>query len=111
MPTQFTTGERVLAYVGVKTPTQFETEWADACADAVNSGIEVRLNGAVITLPLPSELATAATMAGGEAFKRREAPFGVAGFNDVEGAIRLARDYLEGIKPQIDRYSNGPGIG
>jgi hypothetical protein len=51
-------------------------------------------------------------MAGGEAYKRREAPFGVTGYNDMEGnAIRLARDYLEGVKPVIDRYGNGPGIG
>jgi hypothetical protein len=108
----FTTAALILAYVGVKTPSEAEQAWAEACADAVNNGVEVWLNGAAILNPLPSELQTAATMAGGEAYKRREAPFGVTGYNDMEGnAIRLARDYLEGVKPVIDRYGNGPGIG
>lgn len=111
MPYQFTSGQEILDYVGVKTPSPIEAGWADACAAAVNDGIEVRLNGAALVAPLPSELQTVATMAGGEAYKRREAPFGVTSFSDVEGAVRLARDYLEGVKPQIDRYGNGPGIG
>lgn len=107
----FVTGEEVLAYVGVKTPGTLEQEWADLCAAAVNDGINVRLNGAVITDPPPSELKTAAQMAAGEAYKRRETPFGVTGFSDVEGqAIRIARDYLDGVKPLIDRYGAGPGI-
>jgi hypothetical protein len=102
----------ILVYVGVKTPTQADTEWAEACAKAVNDGILVRLNGAAITDPPPDELVTAAIMAGGEAYKRKEAPFGVTGFNDIEGAaVRIARDYLDGIKPLIDRYGAGPGIG
>jgi hypothetical protein len=107
----FVTGEDILAYAGVKTPTEQETSWAEACARAVNAGIGVRLNGAVITDPPPPELATAAIMAGGETYKRREAPFGVTSFSDGDGAIRLSRDYLEAIKPMIDRYSVGPGIG
>lgn len=108
----FVEPEEILAYVGIKTPTDEETAWADACAKAVNDGIVLRLNGATITDPPPHELTTAALMAGGEAFKRREAPFGITGFNDIEGnAIRLARDYLDGVKPVIDRYGAGPGIG
>jgi hypothetical protein len=105
------TAEDVIAYVGVKNPGDFETAWAGKCADAVESGIYIRLNGALITDPPPSELHLAATMAAGEAYKRREVPFGVTGYNDTEGAIRLARDYLEQVRPQIDRYGNGPGIG
>ena len=108
----FVTGAEVLVYVGVKSPSAPETEWADLVADAVNTGILIRLNGAVITDPPPAELKTAAMMAAGEAYKRRETPFGVTGFSDVEGqAIRLARDYLDGVKPEIDRYGAGPGIG
>jgi len=108
----FVEPDAILAYVGIKTPTTDETAWAEACAAAVNDGIVVRLNGAAIIDPPPSELTTAALMAGSEAFKRREAPFGITGFNDIEGnAIRLARDYLDSIRPVIDRYSAGPGIG
>jgi hypothetical protein len=108
----FVEPDAILAYVGIKSPSADETAWAIACAAAVNEGINVRLNGAIILDPIPAELKTAATMAGGEAFKRREAPFGITGFNDIEGnAIRLARDYLDSVRPVIDRYSNGPGIG
>lgn len=107
----FVEADEIIAYVGVKTPGQNEQDWAQACADAVNDGIAIRLNGAPVVDPPPPELHTAAIMAGGEAYKRREAPFGVTGFSDAEGAIRLAKDYLEGIRPMIDRYGNGPGIG
>lgn len=107
----FVTADEILTYVGVKTPSDPETNWASLCADAVNDGIAVRLNGAVISDPPPQELHTVAIMAGGEAYKRREVPFGVAAFNEMEGAVKLARDYLDGVKPQIDRYGNGPGIG
>jgi len=107
----FTDAGKVLAYVGVKTPSEAETAWATACANAVNDGVMMRLNGAIIIDPPPAELQQAATYAGGEAYKRREAPFGVTSFSDVEGAVRLARDYLDGVKPIIDRYGNGPGIG
>jgi hypothetical protein len=108
----FVEPDAILAYVGIKLPTDAETAWATACANAVNDGISVRLNGALILDPYPAELTTAALMAGGEAFKRREAPFGITGFNDMEGnAIRLARDYLDGVRPVIDRYGAGPGIG
>lgn len=104
------TGAQVLSFVGVKTPTADDTTWANAVAAAVLAGITARLNGAVPTAW--EELNVAALLAGAEAFKRREAAFGLTGYADMEGnAIRVARDYLEGMKPIIDRYSNGPGIG
>lgn len=106
------TGSDILAFVGVKTPSTEESAWADACAKAVLSGITVRLNGASITNPPPDELQVAATLAGAECYKRREATFGLTGYADMEGAaIRVARDYLDGVKPLIDRYGAGPGIG
>lgn len=113
MATAFVEAIQILAYVGVKSPTDAENVWATACANAVNAAIDVRLNGAGLVDPLPEdhELRTAAIMAGGEAYKRREAPFGVTSFSDIEGAVRLAKDYIEAIKPMIDRYGNGPGIG
>lgn len=104
-------GTEVLLYVGVKTPSELETAWADLCAAAVEEAITVRLNGAVVPDPPTPELRTVAIMAAGEAYKRREAPFGVANFDGQGEAVRLARDYLEAIKPQLDRYGNGPGIG
>jgi len=106
------TGAQVLAFVGVKSPTTADTDWANAVAGAVVQGITHRLNGATTTPEAETELNVAAMIAGAEAYKRREATFGVAGYADLEGnAIRVAKDYLEGMRPVIDRYGNGPGIG
>jgi hypothetical protein len=103
----------VLAYAGVKTPSQAETDWATQVASAVESGVNVRLNGAVIVDPSPAldEIKLAATYAAGEAYKRKEVPFGGSGFADTATANALARDYLASVAPQIDRHGNGPGIG
>ena len=108
------TGAQVLAFVGVTAPSQAQADWADAVAKAVVSGVTVKLNGAVIESPsmAEDELNVALLLAGAEAYKRSEATFGSVGFADLEGsATKLARDYIEGIKPLIDRYSAGPGIG
>jgi hypothetical protein len=48
---------------------------------------------------------------GAEAYKRQEATFAQAGYADLEGnAIKFSRDYLDSIKPIINRYAV-PGIG
>lgn len=108
----FPTGADILAFVGVTSPGAPETAWANACAKAVEEGITERLNGATLSDPMPGEIETAAMLAGAEAYKRREATFGTAGYADLEGNARaVTRDYLEGIKPIADRHGNGPGIG
>lgn len=110
---EYVTSAQVLAFVGVVSPSPAETEWSEAVVKAVNSGIDIRLNGVVLVDPSPAldEIKVAARIAGAEAFKRREATFGLTGYADLEGnAIRIARDYLYGISPLIDRYSAGPGI-
>lgn len=108
------TGAQVLTFVGNKTPTSEDTAWADAVAKALVAGVASRLNGAVIASPSPAEdeLNVALMLGGAEGYKRKEATFGLTGFADLEGnATKLARDYLTGIAPLINRYSNGPGIG
>ena len=112
--TAWVDGAAVLAFVGIGAPSPGEQQWADAVAAAVSSGVDVRLNGALIDDPSPAhdELTAAAQLAAGEAFKRRSTPFGVTGYADLQGvALRVARDYLDGVAPLIARYSNGPGIG
>ena len=109
------TGAQILSFVGNGTaPKPEDIAWADAVANAVTQGLLVRLNGAVLALPSAGEdeLNVALLLAGAEGYKRREATFGSSGYADLEGnANRLTRDYLEAIKPLIDRYSAGPGIG
>lgn len=105
-------GAAVLAFVGITSPTDDETAWADAVAKAVEHGISVKLNGPVVDPEGQQELEVAAMLACAEAYKRREATFGLTGYADMQGeAIRVARDYLDGVAPLILRYGNGPGIG
>ena len=108
------TGTQVLTFVGVKTPATDDTTWADAVAAALVAGLTSRLNGAVIVdgSGAEDELNVALLIGGAEAYKRREATFGLTGYADLEGsAIKVAKDYLDGVKPLINRYSAGPGIG
>jgi hypothetical protein len=108
------TGAQILTFVGNKVPNSDDIAWADSLANALVSGLSVRLNGAVIDSPsgAEEELNVALLIAGAEAYKRREATFGLTGYADLEGsAIKVAKDYLDGVKPLIDRYSAGPGIG
>ena len=107
------TGDLILAFVGVKVPADDEQEWADKVAAALMSGLTHRLNGTVIEdgSPAEDELNVALLIGGAEGYKRREATFGLTGYADLEGnAIRVARDYLDGVRPLIERYSV-PGIG
>ena len=75
----YVTAAQVLAFVGIEgTPSDAETEWATACAAAVESAIVERLGGAEIADPSAAldELSVAARIAAGEAYKRKEATFG-----------------------------------
>ena len=110
----YVTGAEVLAFVGASAPTSIETEWAEACANAVESDISVRLAGAVIEEPSGAHdaLCVAARLAAAETYKRKEATFGVTGFSDLQGtAVRVARDYMDSVYPIINRYRIVAGIG
>ena len=97
------TGAEVLAFVGIDAPTTGEQTWADAVAAAVDAGVTRHLNGALVPFEGDPEVRAAATMAASEAFRRRSAPFGVTGYADLSGvAIRVARDYLEGVRPLLE---------
>ena len=105
---EWVTADEIRAQAGGLAPDPGDT-WALACAAAINAGIDRRLAGietpAVTRDDLP-EVAWSAQTAGVEAYKRREAVFGLTGFADLQGAaIRISRDYLEAIAPQIARYA------
>jgi hypothetical protein len=108
---EWTTADAILTQSGASADpaaaAPADRDWAEACAAAVNAGIDARLEGAVyVSPPLPAELTWAALTAGVEAYKRREATFGITGYVDLQGAaIRVARDYLEAIAPQLERYA------
>jgi hypothetical protein len=104
------TAELILSRSGASSsPSPDDLEFADVCADAVNAGMDQVLEGATIVGDEP-ELLWLASMAGVEAYKRREAVFGITGYVDLQGAaIRVARDYLEAQRPILARYAT-PGI-
>ena len=110
----YVTGAQVLAFVGITSPSADETDWSDACAAAVDAAITSRLNGGIVPDPSPAldEITVAARLAAAEAYKRKEATFGVTGYSDIQGAaIRVARDYMEGVRPLLDRWRIVGGIG
>ena len=114
MATQWVTAAQIMKQAGAAddSPSGPNAEWAGVCAAAVNEGMDKRLEGATYpSPPLPGELVLAARTAGVEAFKRREAVYGITGYVDLQGAaIRVSRDYLDAISPIIARYAT-PGIG
>jgi hypothetical protein len=110
--TEWVTGAAILAQAGVTSPATGDVEWSEACAAAVSAGFDARLVDAVWPGPpieppvLPAELTWSALTAGVEAYKRREATFGITGYVDLQGAaIRVARDYLEAVAPILERYA------
>jgi hypothetical protein len=108
---EWVTGAAILvqsgAYSDPLTAPAADSQWADACAAAVNAGIDYRLTGGEPWVdPAPPEIVWAALGAGVEAYKRREATFGITGYVDLQGAaIRVARDYLEAVAPILARYA------
>jgi len=107
---EWTTGPELLTHLGVSSPSPADSEWAELCAGAVSAGVDKRLADAELAEgsdpELYRELRFAARIAGAEAYKRREAAFGVTGYTDLQGiAIRVARDYLESVAPILARYA------
>lgn len=110
MATEWTTAAVILARSGAPdSPSPDDQEFAELCAGAVNAAIDSVLADALIVNPLLTsepELEWLASMAGVEAYKRREAVFGITGYVDLAGAaIRVARDYIEAQRPILARYA------
>jgi hypothetical protein len=108
--TVWVTAAAILVRSGApSSPSPDDLEFAELCAGAVNAGVDDVLEGATVTGTEP-ELLWLASMAGVEAYKRREAVFGITGYVDLQGAaIRVARDYLEAQRPILNRYAT-PGL-
>jgi hypothetical protein len=98
---EWTTGAAILAQAGAAPGSPDDIAWADACAAAVNAGMDARLEGAVYVTPppLPPELTRAALTAGVVAFKARESN------QSSPTPTRAVDDYLETIAPILERYA------
>ena len=86
--------------------------------DAVNEAVPQYLDWPALaegdTAPADwgAELYAAAQLMGAELYRRRDAPFATTGFLDQQtgGVIRLARDYLDSVKPIVGRYRSVAGL-
>jgi hypothetical protein len=110
--TDWTTAAVILARSGASSsPSPDDLDYAELCAAAVNAGLDDVLADGLAAVPptvtgTEPELLWLASMAGVEAYKRREAVFGITGYVDLQGAaIRVARDYLEAQRPILARYA------
>jgi hypothetical protein len=100
-----------LRFVRITEPSDDEAEWARKVAQAVNGAILVYLGDVVLGPAAVDEVDAAAHRSFGYAWKYREAPFGEAQWSDEQGAaIRLAEDWLEPIKPILNRYRDVTGM-
>ncbi len=129
------TADELLTWAGVTNPTPADQEWAVQAANAVDSAIYDYLDWGVP----PSaafrvdqdqvdvdyleadpvgpyddhpEVIVAARLAAGELYRRRDAPFGTTGYVDPTSGqlFRVARDYLDGVKPILWRAKNVAGL-
>jgi hypothetical protein len=103
---EWVTPDQGLAFVRIIVPTAAETDWANTLAAAINSGIDGYLGaGFQVDYPPQPEILASAQRAFGYAWKYREAPFGEAQWLDEQGgSVRLARDWIDPIKPILNRY-------
>jgi hypothetical protein len=94
-----------LAFVRITSPNQGEQDWALMLSNAINGAIAAYLGDVALGPTAQDEIYAAAHRAFGYAWKYREAPFGEAQWLDEQGgAVRLARDWIEPIKPILNRW-------
>lgn len=117
------TGADVFAFVGAggtydDTPANgTPSAWALIVAAAVNQGIASAIGRGDdydddIGTDAMAEVRAAAHVAGNDLWTRREAPFGLAGYSDTDAGVRVARDWITGIAPVLERYRDvSQGIG
>ena len=88
-----------------------EQEWAEICAADVVAAIETRLNGYTVAAAsnAEAELTKSALLDGLEAFRSKDARFGILTVGPDGDPVRVAVDILWSV-PVIARYAI-PGIG
>ena len=108
------TGPELYGYIagGSATTNPDDLAWSDEVAAAVNAAATHELEGEPIAELSPAwhDLHAHALMAGAETYKRREAPFGIAGFDVQGGAIRMSADDLKPLRAAIARWHRSGGI-
>lgn len=107
----YVTGAQILVHVGKVTPTAADTTWAGLCADAIEGGIALRLEGETPDASGVDELEVAALSDGAALFNSRAAPHGVLSVGPDGEAVRLGADSLRACNPVIRRVHSRAGMG
>jgi len=113
----FVTGPELYAYVAGSTAGHAPADlapWADEVALAVNAAVNHALDlpdGTLLSAEALADLHVAALAIGAERMKRREAPFGIAGFDVSGGAVRLSADDLAAGRVAIARWATYGTVG
>lgn len=107
----YVTAAQILVHVGKTSPTAADTTWAGLCADAIEAGIALRLDGETPTAGGIDELEVAALTDGAALFNSRAAPHGVLSIGPDGDAVRLGADSLRAVTKVITRVHTTAGIG
>jgi hypothetical protein len=102
---EWVSADQGLDFVRVTTPNADEQKWAILLSEAINSAVDSYLGVVTLDAAASDEIKAAAYRAFGYGWKYREAPFGEAQWLDEQGgAIRLAGDWIDPIKPILNRH-------
>lgn len=107
---EWVTADQVLGLVGITPPgTAAQAERAALVADAINTGI-----ARVLDRPDPdtdpvveagmAELQAAAATAATYAYRRFDTAFDAVAYSDLGGPVKVARDALAYVMPQLERW-------
>jgi hypothetical protein len=107
----YVTGAGILTHVRKSDPDADDSDWADACAAAVEAAIAHRMADVTVDpgSNAEAELTRAALQDGAAAYIARKAPHGVIVVGDGD-ATRLGADLVRSLEPVFRRYAL-PGIG
>jgi hypothetical protein len=89
-------------------PTDPDLPWLGQLADAVVDQVRQYLDSPAadpLAEPVPAPVTVASILALVEAYKRKDATFGITGAWSGDGvALRISRDWLDGVKTALQPY-------
>jgi hypothetical protein len=89
-------------------PTDPDLPWLGQLADAVVDQVRQYLDSPAVdplAEPVPAPVTVASILALVEAYKRKDATFGITGAWSGDGvALRISRDWLDGVKTALQPY-------
>ena len=95
-------------------PTDPDLAWLGLLADSVVEQVRSALDSPTdpLTYPVPAPVTVASILALVEAYRRKDAPFGVVGAWSADGVtLRVSRDWLDGVHAALQPYRVSFGVG